>query len=147
MKVILLQDVAKVGRKGEVKNVNDGYGRNFLIGRGLAKMATDSALVNLEVQKSQDQAQHQIQHALLEKSLETLKDLKIEIKAKVNQEGHLFAGLHQDDIVAAVKERAKIDLDPAWLVMGKAIKTVGEHTVEIKTEDLVGPLHLNVVKI
>ena len=74
------------------------------------------------------------------------KDLKITVKAKASPEGHLFAGLHQDTIVAAVKKEAKIELDPEWLVMPKPIKMTGEHAIEIKAGDLSGPLQILVTK-
>ncbi len=146
MQVILLKDVAKVGRKNEVKNVADGYGRNFLVGRGLAVVATPEALAKLKIQLSQNKSQIEIQNALLAKSLETLKEMKIEVKAKADNNGHLFAGLHQDAIVAAVKKEANIDLEPSWLIMDKPIKITGEHVINIKAGDLSGPLQLSVVK-
>lgn len=146
MQVILLKDVAKVGRKNEVKNVADGYGRNFLVGRGLAVVATPDALAKLKVQLSQNKAHMEIQHTLLAKSLEIFKDLKINIKAKASPEGHLFAGLKAEDIAAAVKKEAKIELDPEWLVMPKPIKVTGEHAITIKAGDLSGPLHLVITK-
>lgn len=146
MQVILLKDVAKVGRKNEVKNVADGYGRNFLIGRGLAVLATPDSLAKLKAQLSQSKVQMDIQHTLLTKSLEILKDLKINIKAKASAEGHLFAGLKAEDIAAAVKKEAKIDLDPEWLVMDKSIKITGDHTIEIKAGDLSGLLQILVIK-
>lgn len=146
MQVILLKDVAKVGRKNEVKNVADGYGRNFLVGRGLAVVATPEALAKLKTQLSQNKAHMDIQQTLLTKSLEILKDIKINIKAKASNEGHLFAGLKAEDIVAAVKQQAKIELEPEWLIMPKPIKITGEHTIEIKAGSLSGPLQLLVVK-
>lgn len=146
MQVILLKDVAKVGRRNEVKNVADGYGRNFLVGRGLAVVATPDALARLKTQLSQNKAHMEIQHTLLAKSLETLKDLKITVKVKADKDGHLFAGLRPDVIVEAVKKEAKIELDSEWLVMDKPIKMTGDHTIEIKAGDLLGPLQLVVVK-
>ena len=146
MKVILLKDVAKVGKKYDLKEVADGFGRNFLVGRGLALAATPEALQKLAGWKSGQEADLKIKHDLLTKVLADLKNQTITIAAKANEEGHLFAGLRADDIAKAVKEVSKIELDPAWMVLDKPIKLTGQHAITIKAGEISGLLNLVIDK-
>lgn len=146
MQVILLKDVAKVGRKGEIKNVADGFGNNFLIGRGAALLATADNVAKLKAAQATDQVHMAIQRELAIKTLETLKTTPVSVKVKANTEGHLFAGLRRADIVVAVKKELNIILAEDWLVLDKPIKLTGTHEVELKIGDLTGPLHLEIVR-
>ena len=146
MQVILLKDVAKVGRKNEVKNAADGYARNFLIARGLAVAATPAALASLDETLKKQSVTAEIKHELLAGALETFKNQPITIVTKANAEGQLFASLKVADIVSAIKTQTRIELDPTWLLLDKPIKTAGEHTINIKAGDLAGHLRLIVSK-
>ena len=84
MKVILSQDITGVGRKGEVKNVSDGYAGNFLLPKKLAQVATPAAIASAEKMKNQMEQDREIQKDILEKNIKSLKDLKVQIKAKAN---------------------------------------------------------------
>lgn len=146
MKVILLKDVAKVGKRYDLKEVADGFGRNFLIGRGLALAATPDALQKLASWKSGQEADLKVKNDLLTKALADLKNQTLTITVKANDEGHLFAGLRADDLVKAVKEVSKIELDPTWIVLDKPIKLTGQHAITIKAGDLSGLLNLVINK-
>lgn len=130
MKVILLKDVAKVGRKFETKNVADGYGRNFLIGRGFAILATPENERKIATQKKAWDAERMLNEELLLKNLSALTDAKIFLQHKVNEEGHLFAGIKKEELVEALKKQAHIDLLPEHIMLEKPIKTLGEHKVD-----------------
>src|SRR6185369_3847278 len=101
MKVILLRDVPKVGQRYEVKEVAPGYGRNFIIARGFGLAVTAANLKQVESLKAGATAERQVREELLLKSVADLEKVSIEIKAKANPEGHLFASIHAKQIVEA----------------------------------------------
>jgi len=127
MKVILLKDVAGTGVKGEVKNVSDGYANNFLLPRKLATLATEKSVKNLESEKIKSEEENKIQRELLEKNIQDLATKKITIKAKANESGHLFAGLHKKDILKAIESETKIKIPEDVLKFEGLIKEIGEH--------------------
>lgn len=135
MKVVLIQDVAKVGRKNDIKDVSDGYAMNFLLPQGLAETATEKAIKRVELIKKQEADQKKIKQDLLLKNLGDLKGVKIEMEKIANDKGHLFAAIHPAEIVTAIKEQTRLDVDPEFLKIKEPIKTAGEHEVEVKVED------------
>ncbi len=134
MKIILLRDVPKVGKKYEVKDIPDGYARNALIPKGLVKEATQSALAELERTKKNIIIEHEVQDTLLEKSLADLKKVTLLMEGKGNDEGHLFASIHAEDISKALEKRHFIVIDPEYIKLEKPIKTTGEHEVPISVK-------------
>lgn len=144
MQVILLKDVAKIGRRHEIKNVADGYGRNFLLARQLAVLASPENRRKLEQWKRQESGQDQLQQGLLDKALTQLAGLSVIIQAKASPEGHLFAGIHQADIVAALSEQHHFQVPASAIELDQAIKTVGEHQLEIKVGQVSGRFMLKI---
>ncbi len=135
MKIILNQDIPKVGKKYDVKNVADGYALNFLIPRGLAMAATVGALKKLEIAKVQLTVEKKVQEDLLLKNLKSLDGAKIEIAEKANDKGHLFAGLHKEQIIPEIKKQTGLDVLPEFLVLDRPIKETGEQMIEVKVQD------------
>ena len=131
MKVILSQDVAGVGRKGEIKNVSDGYAGNFLLPKKLAQIATPNALVVAEKLKNQMEQDREVQKDILEKNIKGLKDLKVQIKAKANEKGHLFSIIHPDEISKILKEQYHLDIPSKIIEIEKPIKEIGEHIIKV----------------
>lgn len=131
MKVIFLQDVPRVGRKYEVKEVPGGYAENFLIPRKLAEPATPKTLAMLEIRKSEIEIVKKVQGELLNKNLEEIKGKVIYIKARADEKGHLFSGIHSDEIVKAMKNEHRIDITPEFLVVPKPLKQLGEFEIPI----------------
>ena len=131
MKIILLKDVPKVGRRYDVKDVADGYALNLLIPKGLAKIATPDAVKKIEETKKNDLTQKKIQEELLLKSLESIKNITLVIKGKANGQGHLFAGITKEVLVVELKNQAKFQVDPEAVMLGKPIKELGEHKIKI----------------
>ncbi len=131
MKVILLTNVPKVGRKYEVKDVANGYASNYLIPNKLAELASGNKLKALETLKKQHQEEQKVQTDLLLKNFEALEKARAVIKAKANEQGHLFQGVHEDEIVQALKESAHIDIDPKMIHLERPIKEVGEIEVPV----------------
>ncbi len=135
MKVILLKDVQKIGRKHDIKTVADGYAMNMLIPRGLAEVATKDAVVRVEKVKKEEEAQRAIMEDLLMKNLKQVGDAKVTVTGKASAAGHLFAGIHREDLSKMLKEQAHLDILPEFIVLEKPIKEVGEHKVTVKVKD------------
>jgi large subunit ribosomal protein L9 len=135
MKVILLKDVKKVGKKFEVKEVSNGYALNMLIPNRLAETATESALARFNNMKAREEGERKIQEDLLMKNLKQIEGKTIEIAEAANEKGHLFKGIHQDELVAEIKKQTELDMAPQYIQLEKPLKEVGKHEVTIKVQD------------
>jgi large subunit ribosomal protein L9 len=131
MKVILLKDVAKIGKKYDIKNVADGYAVNLLIPKKLAIPATAEAVKNINTIKSKDEGDRKIQEELLVKSLKDLENSNIVIKEKANEKGHLFAGIHKEELAKEIEKQTRIAVSPSFINLEHPLKTTGEHKIEI----------------
>ena len=135
MKVILLKNIPKIGQKGDVKELKEGYVRNMLLPKGLAKIATTT---ELNVLKKQAEKNKEYQNAELSKALEIFKKLEgrtIILKEKTNEKGHLFARVGKQEIISAVKNSTGIFLPEDWFELS-AIKEVGEYEIKLVFENL-----------
>jgi len=135
MKIILLKDSKKIGRKYEIKDVADGYALNSLIPLGIAVPATSSYLKLIEAKKKQDGLMKEEFKKAFEYGLTKLKNAKLHISGKVNDKGHLFAGIQKDRIIEEFKKETGVELSDDHFELEKPIKEVGEHTIEVKIED------------
>jgi len=135
MKIILLKDVKKVGKKYEIKDVADGQAMNMLIPGKMAIPATPGNVKMIEVKRSADMNDVAKTEAELQKVLTEIKGITVELKGKVNDKGHLFAGIHKDEITEAVRKQKNIHLAVDHLVLEKPIKEVGEHAITVKVGD------------
>lgn len=131
MKVILLQDVPKIGRKWDVKNVADGFAQNSLIPRKLAEAATASAVARASSARKVAEENKVTNAAALAKNLKALEGARVELSAKANEQGHLFAAIHENDIAQALKEKTGISVSPEFIKSAHPIKTTGEYSVAI----------------
>ena len=131
MKVILLNDVKKLGRKYEVKEVASGYASNFLFPNKLATLASDAKQKELEVLTKRAEEERKIQEELLAKNLDSLKGAKATIVAKANDKGHLFQGLHNDEIVEALARDAHVTLESGMINLKEPIKATGEFDIPV----------------
>lgn len=147
MKIILLHDIAKVGKKYDVKTVSDGHALNLLIPKGLAIIADASAIKRVEKLKVEDTAHKKVQEDLLLMNLKAVEGTTLEISEKANEKGHLFAGVHKAEIIAHMKSDKHIDLLPDFILLDKPIKEVGEHSIVIKAGDKTAKLKLNIKAI
>lgn len=136
MKVVLLTDVRKIGRKYDVATVSDGYALNFLIPQKKAVVADSGKIKWAEEQKKTDISSKEIQANLLSKNLDAIKSAVVTFKEKVNEKGHLFAGLHQKEIAEALHAQAQVEISPDMIVLDKAIKEVGEHKIAVEAGDV-----------
>ncbi len=133
MKVILRKDIPKVGKRGEVREVNDGYARNFLFPHGFAEMATPEALSSLEKIKKVALIEKEIQHDLLRKNLKELEGVTVKIVRPANEKGHLFSSIHREDILLALKKDHHIEMASESLVMERPLKELGVFTLNVET--------------
>lgn len=132
MKVILLQDVRALGKAGEIVKVNDGYARNMLFPKNLAKEATAGNIKALENKKAAEAEKKAEQKAEATKIKEALVDEVITLKSKGGEGGRLFGAVTNVDIAAAIKAQKGFDIDKKKISIPSPIKTAGEHTAEIK---------------
>jgi large subunit ribosomal protein L9 len=144
MKVILLKDVAKIGKKYEVKNVADGHATNFLIPRGLVQIATESNVKTITLQKSRDEQEKKVQEDLILKNIKDLEGVNITVEEKANDKGHLFAGIHREEIVPLLKDQTRLDVLPEHIILEKPIKEVGEHEIEVHVQNVKAKFKLTV---
>ena len=131
MKVIFLKDVARVGRRNDLKEVNDGYALNFLIPRGFAEKATDANITKLKQRESEIKIQKEIQNELLEKYLDEIKEKIVSIKVKADDKGHLFSGIHKKEILSALSSLHKATFNEEYIILEKPIKEIGEFEIPI----------------
>lgn len=132
MKVILLQDVRALGKAGEIVKVNDGYARNMLFPKNLAREATAGNIKALENKKAAEAEKKAEQKAEATKIKEALADEVITLKSKGGEGGRLFGAVTNVDIAAAIKAQKGFDIDKKKISIPSPIKTAGEHTAEIK---------------
>ncbi len=132
MKIILLKDVAKLGRKYDTKTVSDGHAINLLIPQGVAIAATKDAIKRIESLRAASEGDRKIQEELMVKNIEGLKDATITISSKANEKGHLFAGLHKEVIAEEIMKQTRLQVDPAFIQLEHPLKTIGEHSIEVK---------------
>lgn len=145
MKVILLQDVRKVGKKYEIKDVADGYALNYLIPHKLAEASTEATVKRIDILRAREAAERKIQEDLLIKNLKDVNGITIELQEAANDKGHLFKGVHQPELVEAIKKQTELDLAPQYILLDKPIKEIGEHTVEVKVQDKSAKFKVNIV--
>jgi len=131
MKVILLQDVKKVGKKGDVIEASDGYARNFLFPRKLAQEASDSNMHILNNKKENERKHKLAELEAAQKLAGELKGKEITIKAKAGDNGKLFGAITSKDVAELIKEQYKIEIDKKKIVMD-TIKLAGGYEIDVK---------------
>lgn len=137
MKVILLEDVKSLGKKGEIVNVSDGYARNFVLPKKLGLEATSKNLNDLKLQKANEE---KVAKQILEEARELAKKVeagKVEVKIKVGEGGRAFGSVSTKEIAIAVKEQMGYDIDKKKIQLKDAIKALGTHVVPVKLHQKV----------
>lgn len=132
MKVILLADVKSVGKKGELVDVADGYGQNFLIPKKLASVATDGA-VKKRTKEAADQNSKQARELEVARAVAaSLEGKPLLIKMKVGNNGKLFGSVTSADLVKAIKEQFDVALDKKAVDVPSSLRAVGTHTIKAR---------------
>ena len=132
MRVILLQDIKSIGKKGEVKEASAGYARNFLFPKGLAKPATQGALLELEKTKETAVKRSEEETGRLRSLAAHLAKTTLVIKTKIGERGKAFGALTAAKIRDALAHQEKINIEKDWIDLEEPIKQTGEHRVKIK---------------
>lgn len=132
MIVILLKDVKGTGKEGEVVKVSDGYARNMLLPKGLAKEATDGNIRNLEKQKALAEAKQEEKRAAAQEMANKIETVGVTIKTKSGEGGRLFGSITSKDIAAALKDQHKITVDKKNIDLDSPIKQTGDFNIPIK---------------
>ena len=132
MIVILTKDVKGTGKAGEVVKVSDGYARNMLLPKGLAKEATEGNIRNLEKQKAIAAEKHKEQKAAAQQQAKIIENITLEIKSKGGQTGKLFGSITSKDIAEALLKQENIKIDKKKIELSGPIKQAGETEVNIK---------------
>ena len=132
MKVIFLQDVKGTGKKGEIKNVADGYARNMLIPKGLAVEATPTNLTKLEGQKASAQHKIDVEKQAASEAAAKIKDKKVIVKAKAGSNDRLFGSVTASNVADAIKEQFGIAIDKKKITLNTEIKAFGSYKAVIK---------------
>ena len=132
MKVIVLQDTKNVGKKGEIKNVSDGYAKNFLIPKGIVKEATEANIKELKRKQAADAEKRATDKASAEILKERLSQIEVTVKAKAGEGGKVFGSVTSKDISDALAAQFGIEIDKKKILLDSPIKMLGQYTVEAK---------------
>ena len=147
MKVIFQQDVRGQGKKGEMKEVSDGYARNYLLPRNLAVEANKDNLNALALKEKAKKAQEAKEKAAAMENAQRLKDIVTTIRAKAGANGKLFGAVTSQEIAEALKEQHGIEVEKNKLVQSEPIKSFGSYEVKCKFGyGIDGTVHLLVVE-
>ena len=146
MKVMLVKDVYKLGRAGDIKRVADGYGRNFLLPKGLAVLATGAALKKVEAIKADAAVQRSVLNKEMGGVAELLAGKVFTFASKAGETGKLYGSITTQMVVDAIKAKLGVEIDRHQIEVAP-IRTLGEHKAHIRlTVDLVPEITVNVYR-
>ena len=137
MKLILLEDVKGVGKKGDVINKNDGYAKNFLIPQKLAIEATKSNINDLELKKKADDKRKKEELAEAQELGKKLEELTVKVSVKAGDNGRVFGSVTNKEIAAALLKQTGIDIDKKKISFDEPIKMIGKRIVKVKLHQKV----------
>lgn len=146
MKVILLQDVKGTGKKDQVLEVSDGYGRNFLLPRKMAVEATSEAIHSIEKSKQAEKHREDVKRNEAEKQARELKGKVVIVKVRAGEGGRLYGSITGQEIADALKAQHGVDLDKRKIELSEAVRTTGQSTITLKlSAGVAARMILNVV--
>lgn len=140
MKVILSDDVEKLGRKGDVVTVADGYARNFLVPKGLAMIASRGSLKQAELMQKARAEKDQRDKEIAAAKVATLASTPVYISARAGEEGRLFGSVTKSDVARAVEDQLEEVIDRHNIRLDEPIRTLGTHQVEVHLHPEVNAL-------
>jgi len=146
MKVVFLKDVKGQGKKGEVKDLSEGYVRNFLLPRGLVKEATEGALKTLEQQQKSEEKRKEQEKLDAQELAKKIEQITVKIPGKAGDGGRLFGAISSKQVMQALEEQYKIKFDKRKLDMD-AIRSLGVTQVKVKLHnEVTATLKVHVVE-
>lgn len=131
MKVLLLQDVKGLGKKGEVCEVKDGYGKNFLIAKGMASIATNEVINKYKAMQKKIEEENAEKRSLMEMTAKKIEEITLKIIQKVGANGSLYGAITKEDIANALAEH-RLEIDKKSIELKSPIKSTGIYEVEVK---------------
>lgn len=147
MKVLLKNDVPKIGKKGELLEVKEGYARNFLIPNGLAIEATGGTMKQYEEEKKSQERKKAKEKEEAQALAAKIKGTTLTLRHKAGEEGRLFGSITSAEISEALKQKG-FDIDKKHVILDEPIRLVGKHDVKIKLHtEVTAPLHVEVAKL
>ncbi|MCM1253150.1 MAG: 50S ribosomal protein L9 [Clostridium sp.] len=147
MKVILLQDVKSLGKKGEIVTVSDGYARNFILPKGLGLEADAKNLNDLKLQKANDEKVAKEQLEAAKEFAKELETKEVIVKMKSGEGGKTFGSISSKEIAAEAKKQCNLELDKKKIQLPEVIKSLGVYEVSVKLHTKVtGKLKVKVVE-
>lgn len=132
MKVLLLKEVRNLGKAGQICEVKDGYGKNFLIAKGLAELATNETINRFKAQEKKRIENEAKMREELQDLAKKLQDLTLQITRKTGANGALYGAITKDEIAVAFKEKFNIDIDKKALDLKTPIKSTGIYELDLK---------------
>lgn len=132
MKVILLQDIKGTGKKDQILEISDGYARNYLLPRKLAREATAEALNSIERAKSADKHREEVRRAEAEQQARDLKGKVVQMSVRGGENGKIYGSVTNDQIAAAIREQLGMDVDKRKIEVDEPIKNAGQAFVTLK---------------
>ncbi|MFC3773260.1 50S ribosomal protein L9 [Paenibacillus sp. GCM10012303] len=146
MKVIFLKDVKGQGKKGEIKDLSEGYIRNFLLPKGLAAIASEGNVKQLEHQKQSENKRKEKEKADAQELAAKLNEMTVVIKSKAGEGGRLFGSITSKQIAEELEKKG-IHLDKRKIEMADAIRSIGTMTVKVKLyPDVAAQLRVQVTE-
>lgn len=132
MKVILLQDIKGTGKKDQILEISDGYARNYLLPRKLAREATAEAVNSVANAKSADKHREEVKRAEAEQMARDLKGKVVRLAVRGGENGKIYGSVTNDQIASAIKEQLKVDVDKRKIEVEEPIKNAGQHFFNLK---------------
>ncbi len=146
MKVLLIKDVYKLGRAGDVKKVADGYGRNFLVPQGMAVLATPGAMKTAERIRAKAAERRNLLNEEMSVVAEALKKIQLSFGARAGETGKLYGSITSQEVANALNEKSGYEVKRQQLDM-QPLRNLGEHTVRIRlTMDLIPEIKVTVYR-
>lgn len=145
MKVILLQDIKSVGKKGQVLDASDGYARNYLLPKKLAVIADAANMNELKTKQEANKYKRDMSFASAKELSEKMKNFELDFKIKAGDNGKIFGSVTSKDIADELNKKYFVEVDKKKVMLAEAIKNLGVYNVEIKLfEGVSGYLKVNV---
>lgn len=135
MKVVLLDNIKGVGQVGDIKDVSDGYGRNFLLPRKLGKLVSDGVLKEVAVLKIKKLQVQSLAHEQAVTLAKTLAGTTVTLQGKASAKGKLFSGITESDIADRLSIQAGAHIPASAILIESHLKTVGTHTARVQLSD------------
>lgn len=147
MKVILLEDVKSLGKKGEIVNISDGYARNYVLPKKLGVEANAVSMNDLKLQKANADKMAQQRLEAAQELAKVLETKEVTLKMKSGEGGRVFGSVSSKEIASAVKTQCGLELDKKKIQLPEAIKALGTYEVSVKLHpNVTGKLKVKVVE-